>query len=210
MIVTVASFKGGVGKTTTAIHLAAYFQGYAQTLLIDADPNRSALGWARRGQLPFTVLDEWQAGEENTPYTHVVVDTQARPTATDFKLLVSRCDLLILPTTPDILALDALALSVDYLRQVDLRQYRILLTAIPPKPSRAGEEARELLTEAELPLCRGGIRRYAAFQKAALQGIPVYDVKDPKAPSAWEDYLTVGAEIQAATSPVTPIPQRPI
>ncbi|MEO0352764.1 MAG: ParA family protein, partial [Cyanobacteria bacterium P01_A01_bin.15] len=42
MIITVASFKGGVGKTTTAIHLAAFFQGKGKTLLIDADPNCSA------------------------------------------------------------------------------------------------------------------------------------------------------------------------
>ena len=80
MIITVASFKGGVGKTTTAIHLAAFFQGKGKTLLIDADPNCSALGWASRGELPFAVVDQWQAETQTETYEHVIIDTQARRT----------------------------------------------------------------------------------------------------------------------------------
>ena len=49
MVVTVASFKGGVGKSTTAIHLAAYLQALAPALLVDGDPNRSVSEWARAG-----------------------------------------------------------------------------------------------------------------------------------------------------------------
>ncbi len=195
MIVTVASFKGGVGKTTTAIHLAAFFQGYAQTLLIDADPNRSAQAWASRGELPFNVVDEWQAGEALRPYGHVVIDTQARPTPEDLTLLANACDLLVIPTTPDILALDALVLTINCLRTMDDPAYRILLTVIPPRPSKAGEEVRALLEETDLPIFQRGIRRYAAFQKAAQQGKAVYDVKDSKAEEAWQDYETVGKEI---------------
>ena len=58
MIVTVASNKGGVGKTTTAIHLAAFLQQHAPTLLVDNDPNKSSTGWAARneGGLPFRWL----------------------------------------------------------------------------------------------------------------------------------------------------------
>ena len=60
MIITVASFKGGVGKSTTAFYLAAHFQKLAPTLLVDGDVNRSALEWANRGQVAFQVVDEKQ------------------------------------------------------------------------------------------------------------------------------------------------------
>jgi chromosome partitioning protein len=195
MIVTVASFKGGVGKTTTAIHLAAFLQGYAETLLIDADPNQSAQAWASRGELPFPVVDQQQARALPGPHGHVVIDTQARPIAEDLALLSAACDLLILPTTPDILALDALALTVQHLATLPAAPYRILLTMIPPHPSRAGVEVRAMLTDVGLPLFAGGIRRYAAFQKAALAGTAVYDVKDPKAELGWQDYVAVGREV---------------
>ncbi len=197
MIVTVASFKGGVGKTTTAIHLAAFLQGYNETLLIDADPNQSALTWASRGELPFLVVDQWQATEIPSPHGHVVIDTQARPGADDLVLLAAACDLLVLPTSPDILALDALVLTVQHLAQLPATPYRILLTMIPPHPSRAGTEVREMLTSAGLPLFAGGIRRYAAFQKAALAGTAIYDVKDPKAEAGWQDYRAIGQEVLA-------------
>ncbi|MBE9078514.1 ParA family protein [Romeria aff. gracilis LEGE 07310] len=195
MIITVASFKGGVGKTTTAIHLAAFLQGYAATLLIDADPNRSALGWASRGELPFAVVDEWQAEQTPYPYDHIVIDTPARPVPDDLASLTQTCDLLVLPTTPDVLALDALVLTVEYLKALRANHYRILLTAIPPAPSKAGQEVRAVLQEGNLPLLEAGIRRFSAFQKAALQGLPVYAVKDPRAEAGWADYEAAGAEI---------------
>ena len=49
MIFSVASFKGGVGKTTTAVHLAAYLQTLAPTLLLDADQTKNATAWSQRG-----------------------------------------------------------------------------------------------------------------------------------------------------------------
>ena len=63
-MITVAGFKGGIGKTTTAVHLACYFSGLGKTLLVDGDPNRSATGWSKRGEgdnFPFKVVDLMQA-----------------------------------------------------------------------------------------------------------------------------------------------------
>lgn len=195
MIVTVASFKGGVGKTTTAVHLATYFQTLNNTLLVDGDPNRSASGWAKRGNLPFKVVDERQAARFSRNFEHIVIDTQARPTQEDLEALAGGCDMLIIPCTPDSLSLDALTLTVDTLRTLGTNSYRILLTMIPPKPNRDGEEARELLQEAKFPLFQSGIRRIVAFQRAALHGVPVFQVNDPRAQQGWEEYVSVGKEV---------------
>jgi len=195
MLVTVASFKGGVGKSTSAVHLAAYLQARGPTCLVDGDPNRSVTGWARRGALPFAVADERQAAKVARDYEHLVIDTQARPGREDLAALAAGCDLLVIPSTADALALDALMLTVDALRELGAERFKILLTMIAPRPSRDGDEARAMLTSAALPVFAGSIRRLVAFQKAALAGAVVRDVRDPRAAEAWADYEAIGAEV---------------
>jgi len=64
MIITIVSFKGGVGKTTTALHLAQFLGkrwGRGKTILLDGDPNRSALNWYERGQQRASLFcDGWR------------------------------------------------------------------------------------------------------------------------------------------------------
>jgi chromosome partitioning protein len=195
MIITVASFKGGVGKTTTALHLAAYFQSKANTLLVDGDLNRSALDWSSRGELVFKVVDEKQAVKFARAYEHIIIDTPARPAPDELKTIAEGCDLLVLPTSPDALALGATLQMVDFLKSLQTN-YRILLTLIPPYPNRTGEDARAALERAELPIFKSGIRRLAVFQRAALEGVPVNQIKgDSYAGIAWRCYADVGKEI---------------
>lgn len=195
MIITVASFKGGVGKTTTALHLAAYFQVKATTLLVDGDLNRSALDWASRGELPFKVVDEKQAVKFARQYEHIIIDTPARPAPDELKTIAEGCDLLVLPTSPDALALGATLQMVDFLKSLQTN-YKILLTLIPPYPNRTGEDARAALSRAELPIFKSGIRRLAVFSRAALEGVPVNQIKgDSYAGIAWRCYADVGKEI---------------
>src|SRR5271157_160775 len=193
MVISVASYKGGVGKTTTAIHLAAYFQTLEPTLLLDGDLNRSALRWAEPGKLPFQVVDHRQAAMHIHHYRHVVVDTQARPDTRDMKVLAGSCDLLVLPCTPDAISLQVLADTVDALKTIGAENYRILLTIVPPRPNRDGEEARQYLTGAGLPLFSGGIRRLVAFQRAALEGVTVDQTDRQNLGAA--DYAAIGDQI---------------
>jgi chromosome partitioning protein len=194
MIITVASFKGGVGKSTTAFHLAAYFYKLAPTLLVDGDANRSATDWGHRGQVPFKVVDEKQAVKFARKYEHIIIDTPARPESDELKTIATGCDLLVLPTSPDALALGATLKMVDALHSLDT-SYRILLTIVPPKPNKAGIEARAAIDSAELPIFESSIRRLAVFQKAALEGVPVYAVKDSYSAIAMQCYVDVAKEI---------------
>ena len=95
------------------------------------------------------------------------------------------------------MSLDALMLTVDVLKELNAKSYRVLVTMVPPKPSRDGEEARIMLSDEGLPHFTTTIRRLSAFQKAALMGVPVSAVKsDPRAASAWDDYCQVGKELR--------------
>lgn len=192
-IITITGYKGGVGKSTTAVHLAAYFSQYGKTLLVDGDQNRTAMGWAERGSLPFTVADQRQAMKLVSTSDYVIIDTPARPNSDDLKELAKGCDLLILPTAPDVVSLQPM---LDTARDLDSATYRALITIVPPHPNREGEIMQADLKDAGIPVFKGMIRRTIGFAKAALQGKAICELKETTAQAAWRDYKSVGDEIR--------------
>ncbi|NET09574.1 MAG: ParA family protein [Symploca sp. SIO2B6] len=193
MIITCSGFKGGVAKTTTAVHLACYFSQKGRTLLVDGDPNRSATSWGKRGRLPFRVVDLMAAARHAPAFDHVVIDTAARPDKDELEALVDGCDLLILPTSPDALSVDAMLQTIHLLRTLGSDRFKVLLTMVHPKPVKMAAQAKEVLID--LPMFKHHIRRYLAYEKASLMGVPVYACGDRMAKVCWADYVEVGKEI---------------
>jgi chromosome partitioning protein len=193
LILTVTGYKGGVGKSTTAIHLAAYFSERGDTVLVDGDPNRTAIAWSERGSLPFMVADERQAMKVVAGKDYVVIDTPARPNSNDLTELAKGCDLLVLPTAPDVLSLEPM---LETAKNLGSAKYRALVTIVPPHPSKEGELLQQDLREGGLPVFASMIRRSSGFAKAALAGVPIRDLKDSRLRLAWRDYECLGKEIE--------------
>ncbi|HEY5054680.1 MAG TPA: ParA family protein [Acidobacteriaceae bacterium] len=193
-----ASYKGGVGKTTTAVHLAAYLQSLGPALLLDGDQTRNATAWSERGEgFPFRVAPIDQAAKLARNYQHIVIDTGQRPSGDDLKAAADGCDLLVVPTIPGALETDGLGQTVRALQSIGAN-FRVLLTSVPPDAAREVAELHCILTAAHAPVFSHEIPRLKAFKKAAGAGCIVCDAKDREATRAWESCVAVGRQLQPA------------
>jgi chromosome partitioning protein len=221
LIITLTSHKGGVGKTTSAINLAAYLAerfGEGSTALVDTDPNESALDHAGRGVeltgrsgLPFRVVGLGQEVWEE----HVVFDSQGRLHGEDLEEALEQSDLLVVPTMPDYSEIRALARFVGAVEEASERikatrhvgrdgtvaarpaPYRVLLTMVPWWENRVYCPGQAELEEAGVPLFDARVESRRAFKQAAAAGVPVSGVKGRAAQAAWEEYRKVGEEMVA-------------
>jgi chromosome partitioning protein len=196
MHVAVASFKGGVGKTTTAIHIAAYLQTLGSTLLLDGDATRNATEWAQRGSgLPYRIADVRSAVKLARDFEHTVIDTGQRPSDADLKALAEGCDLLIIPAVPATMDSDGLRQTIEALREMEAENFRVLITKAPPPPQAEAANLRIALKRAGIPAFSVNIPLLKAFEKAAAAGVIVSEVDDPRASRAWDAYVSTGKEV---------------
>jgi chromosome partitioning protein len=176
------SRKGGVGKSTIAMHLAVLAQEAGQrTLLVDLDPQRSVAAWWRSRQAETPLLAETDAGElrgvleaaAEEGIDLAVVDT--RPSAeADAIQVAAVADLIVVPTQPGILDLRAILDTLDTVKGAARRSV-IVLNRVPPRRG-AGEatdtgDARRALAAFGVPVAPVALVNRTGFSTALRSGL---------------------------------------
>lgn len=205
MIIGLLNQKGGVGKTTLSVNLAASFaRAGARVLLIDGDPQGSALDWAaaREGDPLFSVVGLPRAtihkeiAQIGHGYDHIIIDGPPRVTDLARSALMAS-DFVLIPVQPspyDIWAADGIVKLLDEarvykenLQSAFVINRKIVNTAI-------GRDVSEALGVYPIDVLSASIAQRVIFAEAVAQGKAVYEV-DKQGPAAAE-IEAVAAEIK--------------
>jgi len=197
-LISLTSLKGGVGKSTLAVNLAGALALNAPTTLIDEDPLQSCYQWAQRnGRLPMPVLLPDEArGADLGAAKYLLVDMEGRPKLEDLSELIRSSSWTLIPCGTSGLEIDGTLRLINDLRGAgaELQKVKVVITKAPPVGT-VGQQARDALREAGIPVANSVVRSYVAHQRAAELGLLVKDVPDPRSSQAWADVLELAMEI---------------
>ncbi|MDP2852587.1 MAG: ParA family partition ATPase [Gallionella sp.] len=187
MIIGILNQKGGVGKTTLAVNLAAAMQRQGgRVLLIDADPQGSALDWAAAREEPplFAVVGlprstvHKEIAVIGEGYDHIVID--GPPRVTDLaRSAIMASDLVLIPVQPspyDIWAADEVVKLIaearvykENIKSVFVVNRKIANTAI-------GRDVGEALAAYPVPVLKAFVTQRVVFAEAVAQGKSIFEI----------------------------------
>jgi len=203
MIILVANTKGGVGKSTLAVHLAAHLSKKGKTLLIDTDKQSSAASWAswrRDKELkhnPRTVILFGDAVFKEgkvlaTEHEHTVIDAGGRDSPS-LRYAMLLADKLVVPMNhsdfdtsswSDMLQIIEMAMPNNPDLKVQVVLSRIDGRRKPPR------DVYDFLEEQGIQVCPVSIPERVSFVNATNEGLTVMEHgKDEKAQFAMKMFF---------------------
>lgn len=187
MIIVIANSKGGVGKSTIAVHLAAWLdeQGYGVTLA-DCDAQQSSNAWTREAAPEVNTVRLADADEilDRLPLLgaesdFVIADGPGSNAETSRALLL-RADLAIVPCKASMLEARALTQATNVLRQAqDIRggaPRAVIVLSMVGKNYRLTQDMRDAAATLQLPLAQTVLTLRQAYADAPGQGTVVWQL----------------------------------
>ena len=213
--IPVANQKGGVGKTTVALGLAAAIEDSSGSVIVfDADPQQSAMEIAAGGSLPFEVRSALSAAElaairQVRGVDTVIIDLPGNLTDTPvLGEVLAASDFAVIPVMPERAAIVPTQRTAQIIANQNLPQLVFLGqykdTRVRKSAAVRGcqrgpapvEQLRELFDAQGLPYFRSFIRRYVAHPQSQLDGLPVTAYRGDRSwRSAVDDVRRVQVEL---------------
>jgi chromosome partitioning protein len=207
-VITLATSKGGVGKSTLARALAAHWFALGHhPALVDADPQRSLANRydpaGKTGAVPIVAEPEERVGEviEELQLRHspVIVDTAGFRNRTTIGALVAT-DLALIPLKPAVEDVEAAIATYDLIQEInqtDEREGRPIKAAMILTMTMRGtvisRHVRLQLTSAGYPLLLAEMPNRVAYPEAGIDGLSPTTV-DPDGAAA-RDIAALAQEI---------------
>jgi chromosome partitioning protein len=154
-IIALVNQKGGVGKTTLALHLAtAFTQHDYGVVVLDLDPQASAAEWKDYREAEFPAVQSIQPARLERVLAEaraigadiVILDTAPHSEGTALDA-ASRADLVLVPTGASIMDLRALPKTLSLLKLAKAGKVFAILNAVSPQPGDTESAAEAIETQ---------------------------------------------------------------
>jgi chromosome partitioning protein len=190
--ISLVNQKGGVGKTTTALHLAtAFWQAGLNVVVLDLDPQASASEWHDAREIEMPHVESIQPArlakvvEQTREIGADVLILDTAPHAEATALEASRVsDLVLVPCQPSIMDLRAMRKTVDLLKLVKVPSFAVL-NGVQPYGTDADDAQEMIESEFKLPVCPIRLGDRVAFDRCMIKG-QVAQEYEPRGKAAQE------------------------
>ena len=187
-VIAVANQKGGVGKTTLAMNMAAGLTRRGSCIVVDADPQRSATMWTELSDslrefsakvVPAEDEIKKQIKQLQTKFDYIVIDCPPEIKSDSTMSAIEISQVLLIPLLPSPMDLWASTRIEELIKRVQRVNPTIsafvVLNQIEPR-SAMSRGMGEALQEINIPVLHHRLSRRASYRTAALEGCSVYDL----------------------------------